>query len=112
MVDMWQCSVCNYIHEGSEAPDKCPKCGAPKEKFAALDEQRVSLVKRSRLSNALLMELNGLMEAVNELSESGIEDNLDPGCVKLFKECRDFSGFALQSLKAEIQIHICKGKWG
>jgi len=109
---MWQCSVCNYIHQGEEAPDKCPKCGAPKEKFAALDDQRVNLVERSRLGNALLMELSGLMDAVEELAETGIEDDLDPGCVKLYKECRDFAAFARQSLKAEIQNHMNKGKWG
>lgn len=27
------CSVCGYVHEGSEAPDFCPQCKAPKEKF-------------------------------------------------------------------------------
>lgn len=27
------CSVCGYVHEGNEGPDKCPQCGAPKEKF-------------------------------------------------------------------------------
>ena len=27
------CSVCGYIFEGEEAPDKCPQCGAPKGKF-------------------------------------------------------------------------------
>lgn len=27
------CSICGYVHEGSEAPDKCPQCNAPKEKF-------------------------------------------------------------------------------
>lgn len=109
---MWQCTVCNYIHEGEHAPDKCPKCGAPKEKFNALDDQRTALIKRSRLSNALLMELDGLMAAAAEVAEAGIEDNLDPGCAKLFKECREFASFAGQSLKAEIQNHINKGKWG
>ena len=29
----WKCSVCNYIHEGKEPPEKCPVCGAGKEKF-------------------------------------------------------------------------------
>ncbi|MBO5690846.1 MAG: rubrerythrin family protein [Spirochaetaceae bacterium] len=29
----WVCTVCGYVHTGSEPPDKCPKCGAPKEKF-------------------------------------------------------------------------------
>lgn len=29
------CSVCGYVHEGPEAPDQCPQCKAPKEKFVA-----------------------------------------------------------------------------
>lgn len=29
------CSVCGYVHEGSEAPERCPQCRAPKEKFVA-----------------------------------------------------------------------------
>ncbi|MDF2523907.1 MAG: Rubrerythrin [Clostridiales bacterium] len=27
------CSVCGYVHEGNEAPEFCPQCKAPKEKF-------------------------------------------------------------------------------
>jgi len=27
------CSVCGYVHEGSEAPEFCPQCKAPREKF-------------------------------------------------------------------------------
>lgn len=27
------CSVCGYVHEGSEPPEKCPQCGAPASKF-------------------------------------------------------------------------------
>ena len=109
---MWKCSVCNYIHEGEEAPDKCPKCGAPKEKSAALEEKQVTLVQRSRLGNSLLMELSGLMDAVEDLADVGIEDDLDPGCVKLYKECKEFATFARQSLKAEINNHMNKNKWG
>ena len=29
------CGVCGYVYEGAAAPDKCPQCGAAKEKFAA-----------------------------------------------------------------------------
>lgn len=29
----YSCSVCGYVHEGSAAPEKCPQCGAPAEKF-------------------------------------------------------------------------------
>lgn len=27
------CSVCGYVHEGETAPEKCPQCGVPAEKF-------------------------------------------------------------------------------
>jgi rubrerythrin len=27
------CSVCGYVHEGNEPPEKCPQCGAPASKF-------------------------------------------------------------------------------
>ena len=33
----WVCSVCGYVYEGSEAPEQCPVCKAPKEKFIAQD---------------------------------------------------------------------------
>jgi rubrerythrin len=32
------CSVCGYVYEGAEAPEKCPQCGAQKEKFATKAE--------------------------------------------------------------------------
>ncbi len=27
------CSICGYVFEGEEAPEKCPQCNAPKDKF-------------------------------------------------------------------------------
>ncbi len=41
----WQCSVCGYIHFGEEPPEKCPRCGAPKEKFVLLSEATVKEAK-------------------------------------------------------------------
>ena len=32
------CSVCGYVHEGNEAPEVCPQCKQPKEKFKELVE--------------------------------------------------------------------------
>ncbi len=29
------CQVCGYVHEGDSAPEKCPVCNAPAEKFTA-----------------------------------------------------------------------------
>ena len=35
----WKCSVCGYIHEGDAAPERCPQCGVPAEKFAKVEEK-------------------------------------------------------------------------
>lgn len=32
------CSICGYVYEGENAPEKCPQCGAPASKFNAADE--------------------------------------------------------------------------
>ena len=37
------CTVCGYIHEGDEAPDFCPQCKQPKEKFKEYVEQEGAL---------------------------------------------------------------------
>jgi len=34
----WQCSVCKYIHEGDEPPEKCPVCGVPASRFVLLED--------------------------------------------------------------------------
>lgn len=35
------CVVCGYVHEGAEAPEKCPVCGAPKDKFKEVKDDQV-----------------------------------------------------------------------
>jgi rubrerythrin len=30
---VWICPVCGHTHVGKEPPDRCPVCGAPKEKY-------------------------------------------------------------------------------
>ncbi len=34
----WQCTVCKYVHEGDEPPEKCPVCGVPASKFILLED--------------------------------------------------------------------------
>ncbi len=34
----WKCTVCGYIHEGPEAPEKCPICKVPASKFVKIEE--------------------------------------------------------------------------
>ena len=33
----WVCSVCGYVHEGDTAPESCPVCKAPAEKFKKME---------------------------------------------------------------------------
>lgn len=33
------CMVCGYVYEGENPPEKCPQCGAPKEKFVEQKEE-------------------------------------------------------------------------
>ena len=35
---VWRCRNCGYLHEGSEAPDKCPACDHPQAHFELLGE--------------------------------------------------------------------------
>lgn len=36
----WLCTVCGYIHEGDNPPEKCPKCKAPASKFKEIVETK------------------------------------------------------------------------
>ena len=35
----WVCQICGYVHEGETAPEKCPVCKAPAEKFKKMEEE-------------------------------------------------------------------------
>ena len=35
----WKCTVCGYIHEGEQPPEKCPLCGADRTKFIEITEE-------------------------------------------------------------------------
>jgi predicted nucleic acid-binding Zn-ribbon protein len=109
---MWQCGSCGYVWDGEGPPDKCPKCGAPKEKFVALQDKAMELVERSRYTNSLHMHLFALLEQVVDIAEDGIDDNLDPNCVKIFTKAMEQAEVLQQSIKAELQGHMNKGKWG
>ncbi len=38
MTKKFVCTVCGYIHEGPEPPERCPQCKAPASKFKELKE--------------------------------------------------------------------------
>lgn len=109
---MWRCSACGYVWDGEEPPDECPKCGAPKSRFSEIEAKAAELIDRSRFTNSLHMRLGLLLEEVMDVADDGIDDNLDPGCVKIFQQAMEMSEILLQSIKAELQGHMNKGKWG
>lgn len=34
----WVCSVCGYVHEGDQPPEKCPQCKVPADKFVKQED--------------------------------------------------------------------------
>jgi hypothetical protein len=58
------------------------------------------------------MSLYAVLDQVAHIAEEGIDDNLDPGCVKIFKRALEEAEIIQQSIMAEIQGHVGKGKWG
>lgn len=36
----WICKVCGYAHQGETPPERCPKCGAPKNEFYLVNKKR------------------------------------------------------------------------
>ena len=108
----WKCSVCGYIHDGDEVCESCPKCGAPAEKFEELEQAKADLIERSRHTNALHAQMIDLARQIERVCEDGIKDDLDPGCVDVFKKGLEASYKMMKLSMTEMQGHMGKGKWG
>lgn len=108
---LWKCSVCGYVHQGSDAPENCPKCGATNDKFNALSDEDAKKIYDSDRTNDIHMEIIKLAMKIKNLAKEGIAINLDPPCVALFKQARDEAWIIKQRSKAEIAGHISKAKW-
>lgn len=111
MKKLWKCSVCGYIHEGEEAPEVCPKCGATRDKFAEISAEDVEKIYKSDRTNDIHMQLITLAGEIAALAQEGIDLNLDPPCVALFKNALKESWIIKQRSKAELEGHMKKGKW-
>ncbi len=64
------CSVCGYVHEGNEAPEKCPLCGAPASKFNEVKEG---------LTFACEHQV-GIIDGVDEEIVQGLRENFAGEC--------------------------------
>ena len=52
MIKKFVCTVCGYIHEGTEAPERCPQCKAPASKFKELTDEGLSFVTEHEIGVA------------------------------------------------------------
>lgn len=41
------CTICGYVYEGDEPPEKCPICNQPKEKFKPVEEEKPKVEPKS-----------------------------------------------------------------
>ncbi len=57
------------------------------------------------------MEIVRLANKIKKLADEGIEINLDPPCVALFKQASEEATVIKQRSKAEIAGHVSRGKW-
>lgn len=63
------CQVCGYVYEGDKAPDVCPICKAPKEKFSVL----------TSLTFACEHEVGIAKDAPEEIKQ-GLRENFNGEC--------------------------------
>ena len=108
----WKCGGCGFIWDGDAPPEKCPKCGAPREKFALLDEAAAKLIERSRHTNALHARMIALSRDIEAVCKDGIADALDPPCVAVFQKGRAHAFEMMKLSMTEMAGHVGKGKWG
>lgn len=71
----WVCSVCGYVYEGDEAPEKCPQCGASKEKFNEMVEtEGLVFADEHRI---------GVAQGLDEWVVSGLKENFMGECTEV-----------------------------
>lgn len=111
MAKLFKCTVCGFVYEGEEPPEKCPKCEAPKEKFVELTKEEADKIYAADRTNDIHMEIVHLCMRIADLCKEGIEINLDPPCVSLFNKALKEVWTIKQRSKAELQSHMNKGKY-
>ena len=68
------CSVCGYVHEGDSAPEKCPQCGAPAEKFSEAKNEGIVGADEHKV---------GVAEGLNADVVEGLRQNFVGECTEV-----------------------------
>ena len=69
----WVCPVCGYVHEGPEAPEKCPVCNVPGSKFIKQEENMVWAAEH----------VIGIAKDVPEEIKEGLRANFQGECTEV-----------------------------
>jgi len=67
------CSVCGYVYEGEEAPEFCPQCKAPKEKF----------VEKTESTSFACEHVIGIAQGVDKEVYDGLVANFNGECCEV-----------------------------
>jgi rubrerythrin len=70
----FSCSVCGYVHEGEQGPDKCPQCGAAAAKFQEMAEGVLAWADEHRI---------GVAEGVDAEILEGLRANFTGECTEV-----------------------------
>ena len=68
------CTICGHTEVGNEAPEKCPICNAPREKFKAQDENEKNYADEHRV---------GVAKGVDEEILEGLRANFTGECAEV-----------------------------
>ena len=68
------CTVCGYVYEGDSAPEKCPQCGVPAEKFKKADDSEKSWAAE---------HVVGVAQGVDPEIVQGLRDNFNGECTEV-----------------------------
>ncbi len=68
------CTVCGYIHEGTEAPAQCPQCKAPASKFNEMVDDELNFVTEHVI---------GIAKDVDPEIKKGLMANFEGECTEV-----------------------------
>ena len=71
MTKKFVCTICGYIHEGPEPPERCPQCKAPASKFNELKEGGLQYVTE---------HVVGIAKDVDPEILAGLRSNFEGEC--------------------------------
>ena len=74
MAKKWICTVCGYVHEGETAPERCPLCKVPADKFKLVEEEALNFACEHEI---------GVAKGVDEEILKGLNDHFMGECTEV-----------------------------